>query len=357
MRKLKPHGTLILEAGGERVVDEELAKLLLLIEKTGSILSASKTLRMSYSRAWESIARAEKILRAKLVEPKRGGRKGGGAKLTKAGKRILSRYLEEYRRLFNKRLSIPGAELEAPEIVYAGSNDLLLEHIFGLMRAEGVEHIEVAWVGSSGGLTLLMLGEADLAGVHLYDPESGEYNLPYIRRYWLDGRVVLVRGYEREIGFASRIEVNDPIELLIKGEIRLVNRNLGSGTRVLFDYVLKKKAEEVGKKFDELVRAVKGYDKEVKTHLKVVETIVAGRADIGLTTRWAAERYGLRFKPLKWENFDFAISKCSISREPIKKFLKALTSEKTKGLVEKIPGYRIPSDIGKVIYGESLSDI
>ena len=351
LKRLRPHGTLILEVDGSKVVDEDLARLLLLIDRGGSILSASRILKIAYSRAWESIARAERILGVRLVEPRRGGRSGGGAKLTAAGRKLLELYLEEYRRLLGRRLAVEEARIEAPELVYAGSNDLLLEHIFGLMKSEGIESIEVAWIGSAGGLSLLMLGEADLAGIHLYDPETGEYNAPYISRYWLENRVVLVRGYERELGFASRKAFEDPIEAIVSGRAKLVNRNLGSGTRVRLDCLLKERSVELGKPFSELIRGIRGYGEEVKTHLDVVRAIASGRADIGLTIRWMAEKYGLNFKPIGWEKFDFVIPVESLKRKPVKVFLKALASEELRGLVEGLSGYRVSKDSGRVIYG------
>ena len=350
LKKLKPRGTLILEIDGVKVIDENLARLLLLIRRKESILSAAKALNIPYSRAWEAIAKAERILNIKLIEPKRGGRGGGGAKLTSRGEEILNRYLEEYRRLFNKRFSIEEVEAEAPEIVYAGSNDPLLEHIMGFMRDQGVESIEIAWIGSTGGLTLLMLKEADLAGIHLYDPETGEYNLPYLSKYWLETKAILVRGYEREIGFAFRKHFDDPLNALVTGEAKIVNRNLGSGTRVRLDYLLKRKAEEMGKTFRELVKSIKGYENEVKTHLEVVREIIAGKADLGLTIRWAAEKYGLKFKSLGWEKFDFAISLDSYKRPQLRKFLKILSSKDVRNLAEELRGYRVGEDCGKVIY-------
>ena len=351
LKRLRPHGTLILEIDGLRVVDEDLARLLLLVDRGGSILSASKILGIAYSRAWESIARAERILGVRLVEPRRGGRSGGGAKLTTAGRRLLNLYLEEYRRLLGRRLVVEEARIEAPELVYAGSNDLLLEHIFGLMKSEGVESIEVAWIGSAGGLSLLMLGEADLAGIHLYDPQTGEYNAPYISRYWLENRVILVRGYERELGFASRKAFEDPVEAIVSGRARLINRNLGSGTRVRLDCLLREKSSELGKPFNELIRNIRGYGEEVKTHLDVVKAIASGRADIGLTIRWMAEKYGLNFKPIGWEKFDFAIPVESFKRKPVKVFLKTLASKELRDLVEGLSGYRMGDDSGKIIYG------
>ncbi len=351
LKRLRPHGTLILEVDGSKVVGEDLARLLLLIDRGGSILSASRILKIAYSRAWEAIARAERLLGVRLVEPRRGGRSGGGARLTAAGRKLLELYLEEYRRLLGRRLAVEEARIEAPELVYAGSNDLLLEHVFGLMRARGVGSIEVAWIGSAGGLSLLMLGEADLAGIHLYDPETGEYNAPYISRYWLENRVVLVRGYERELGFASRKAFEDPVEAIVSGRAKLINRNLGSGTRVRLDCLLKERSAELGKPFSELIRSIRGYGEEVKTHLDVVRAIASGRADIGLTIRWMAEKYGLNFKPIGWEKFDFAIPVESLKRKPVKAFLKALASEELRGLVKGLSGYRIGNDSGRIVYG------
>jgi len=352
LKKLRPRGTLILEVDGVKVVDENLAKLLLLIREKESILSAAKTLGMPYSRAWEAVAKAERLLSVKLIEPRRGGRGGGGAKLTSHGEKILEYYLKEYRRLLGRSLTVKRAAMKAPELVYAGSNDPLLEHIFGLMRSEGIESIEVAWVGSSGGLNLLMLREADLAGIHLYDPTTGEYNLPYIPRYWLENSVIVIRGYEREIGFASRKAFEDPLEALISGKAKLINRNLGSGTRVQLDYLLKRKAAELGKSFSEFIKSIQGYEKEVRTHPDVVRAIASGKADIGLTIRWAAERYGLNFKPIGWEKFDFAISIESFKRKSIKTFLKVLASKEFRKLAEELSGYRIDVDSGKVIYSQ-----
>jgi len=351
VKELKPRGTLILEFKGARIIDEDFAKLLTLIKKTGSILSASKILGISYSRAWESIAKVEQILEARIIEPRRGGRGGGGAKLTSIGEKILERYLEEYHRLLGRRFEIMEARIEAPEIIYAGSNDLLLEHILGAVRGEGVEPVEIAWIGSSGGLTLLMLEEADLAGIHLYDPATGQYNLPYLSRYWLEDRVIVVRGYEREIGFASRKEIDNPIEMLVGGEARLINRNLGSGTRIHLDNLLRRKAKEAGIPFNELIRRIKGYEMEVKTHYEVAEAITLGKADLGLTTRWAAERYGLAFKRILWEKFDLAILAKSYRKEAIQKLLKYLDPVRLRKLIEGLAGYRITANSGKIIYG------
>ncbi len=285
LRGLKPKATLILEKDGVEIIDEKTAGLLLLIQRTGSILTASKILGLAYSRAWEAIAKIERSLKLKIVEAKRGGRSGGGAKLTKHGEKILQFYLSEYHRLLHRSLVIRRGGVEAPELIYAGSNDLLLEHIFGTMRRKGIELIEAAWIGSSGGLSSLMLREADLAGLHLYDPSTGEYNTPFLQRYWLEDQVVLVRGYYRELGFASRIDLDDPLSSLINGELKIINRNLGSGTRIFLDHLIKEAAERLGLSFREAVKGIRGYGEEVNTHMEVVRAIAMGKADVGLTLR------------------------------------------------------------------------
>ena len=351
MPRLRSRATILFEVDGEVVVDEKLAKLLMLIDEKKSILAASRILKLAYSRAWESIVKAERKLGVKLVEVRRGGRGGGGAALTSYGKKLLNRYLREYQIKLRKKLTIKKVKIGYPELIYAGSNDLLLEHIFGLMREKGFGAIDTAWIGSSGGLTALMLREADLAGIHLYDPETGRYNIPYLSRYWLEDMVVVIRGYDREIGFVSREPFDDPLKMLIDEGARLINRNLGSGTRVHLDQILKREAERRGVSFQEFVKAIKGFRDEVKTHLEVVKAIIDGRADIGLTIRSAAEKYGLHFEHVTWEKFDFAILKDRFEKRSIQGFIKILKSDTIKELAGKLAGYRVPEDSGNLIYG------
>ena len=346
--KLKAKATLVLEKNGDVVVDERTATLLALIDRFGSILAAARALGLAYSRAWDAIARIERNLGVKIVEVKRGGRGGGGAKLTSEGKRLLELYAEEYMKNLRKPLLVPSLGFKVPALVYAGSHDLLVERIFGSLRDESLENIEMAWVGSSGGLALLMLGEADIAGVHLYDPSTERYNTPYLSRYWLEDKVVMVRGYDREVGFAMRSYVDDPLEGLLRGELRLVNRNIGSGTRVLLDYLLERKAIEKNLGIEE-VKKVKGYNVEVKTHMDVVKAIAQGEADVGLTTYWAAKQYGLKFKHVTWERFDFIITRSSLERNEVKRFISFLSTDKIREIAEAIGGYIIPSDSGKII--------
>ncbi len=353
VERLEAKPTLILVKNGEEVLDEDTAKLMLLIDRLGSIIAAAKLLRIPYSRAWEMLARVERILGVRIIIARRGGRGGGGAKLTEQGRELLDYYLKEYWRHLRKIVKLPSAEISIPDFVYAGSHDPLLEHVIGLLKKRlrtGI--IETAWVGSLAGILSLMMQESDIAGIHLYDPEKKEYNKPFIEKYGLRQIGVLIRGYSREIGFAYlNKDISDPIEELVSGRLRLVNRNPGSGTRAYLDYLLEQVAREKHCSLKDLLRRIKGYDYEVSTHIDVARAIASGDADIGLTTRWAAEAYGLRFYKIAIEDFDFLISKHRIGKESIRVFIDVLRSNETRKIATSMHGYIIPDDIGEEILG------
>jgi len=332
------------------VIDEDTAKLLLLIDRFGSILRASKSLGIAYSRAWERISRIERALGAKIVEAKRGGRGGGGARLTPLGKEIVDRFLEEYRRLFGRGLLEEGAT--APRLleqrpIYAGSHDIAMEKLLGIVRSAGFD-VEIHWIGSVRGLASLMLDEAWVAGIHILDEESGQYNEPLISRLGVATRIALFRGYDRLQGFALRrpMTLNEVAEKLLHGELKLVNRCWGSGTRILLDSFLRRECARLGIDPREIPRRVRGYLDEVSTHIEVAQRIASGEADVGLTIEWAARAYGLHFVPLRWERFDIAIHVEKLETRFVKKLLEVLTSPDFVEELKKLPGYRVPGDMG-----------
>ncbi len=351
LSQVKANLELLLQLDKLTVLDEQRAKLLLLIEKRGSILIASKLLGIPYSSAWEHVLKMERALGFKVVEARKGGKSGGGAKLTAEGRALLEKYLSEYRRAFGKELSVEaGYEVvEASMLVYAGSNDAALEHLLGIVRELGVI-VEAHWIGSVKGLAALLLGEADVVGLHLFDQEVGEYNTPFVERYMLSERAVLVRGYQREQGFITRAEMSceDVLNGLLESRLRFVNRNFGSGTRLLIDYTIRKAAEDRGIELSEARKRVVGYDVEVSTHLEVARAVARGEADVGIGIRWAAEAYGLRFAPITWEQFDFVIQRDKLGAQAVKEFVKLLRSEDFRRTLEKLPGYRFGEGLGEV---------
>jgi putative molybdopterin biosynthesis protein len=345
LRRLRPRISVELVFEDKVVVDETTGKLLLLIDKCGSILCAARSLGLAYSRAWERISRVEKLLGEKIVEVQRGGRRGGGARLTDRGKELLAVFLEAYRRVHGEPPSLPAQQAlpGGSVVVYAGSHDVALSHLVGLARDVNVL-VETHWIGSVRGLAALVLGEADLAGLHVYDPASGEYNIGLVRSLAKGLDIVLVKGYQRLQGFITRrsMELDELVKGLLEGRLTLINREQGSGTRILLEYFLKKWAEEHGARFDP--SRVKGWTREARTHVEVAEAVARGEADVGLGIQCVAEAYGLRFVPVAWERFDVATTRQALGRDGVRLFLEKLCSEEFKKVLQSLWGYRVPED-------------
>ena len=332
------------------IMNRNVAELLREIDAKGSILAACRALRMPYSRAWESIARLERALGKKIIEPVRGGRGGGGTKLTELGRALVEEYFRRYPIAVKDKGGV-SSRVRLPELMIAGSHDPLLENALGLFKAKNaLTDVEVSWIGSAGGLSALMLGEADIAGVHLYDPETGEYNVPFLKRYWLSDKAVIVRGYARELvlAYSPNVELRGFEDVLL-GRVKIVNRVLGSGTRVIFDVLLTREAAKLGLHPRDIKRNVRGYNDEVMTHYDVARHIVEGRADAGLTLRFIADLYGLHYKHVCWEKYDFAIRMDRFERAAVKAFVDFLKTD-IKEIINKYKGYKADKNTGEIIY-------
>lgn len=348
---------IILEYKGSKILDTQTALLLKSINEYGSILLASKSVGIPYSRAWERIAKIERVLGVRIIERHRGGANRGGAKLTEQGLKLLE-YYEKVAKKYNldiRKPLVPTSLTLADIYVVAGSHDIAFEAILGNLKRKYSFNLEVHWIGSSGGLAALMLGEAVLASSHLFDKKSGEYNIPFLKNYWLQDRAIVIRGYMREIvfGFPRNYEfdeLDDVISRLIAGELRLVNRNIGSGTRVLFDSLLRDYCSERGLDWEKCVRTIRGYDFEVNTHIGVAKAIVNGKADVGVLLKCAAEFYGLKTLHLRWEYFDFITLREKSGTDFVKNFIEELRSPSARNILGKYPGYRIEESIGRIIY-------
>ena len=166
-------------------------------------------------------------------------------------------------------------------------------------------------VGSNGGLTAAKRGECDIAGIHLMDPVSGVYNQPY-----LTADLRLCRGYGRLQGIVFR--KGDPrfdgksAEAAVAGILAdpgclMVNRNLGSGTRVLIDRLLGKARPA-------------GHSHQTRSHNAVAVAVVQGRADWGVAIETMARFYGLGFLPLQEELYDFVVPASRFDRPPVQRF-------------------------------------
>ncbi|MEM2909977.1 MAG: substrate-binding domain-containing protein [Nitrososphaerota archaeon] len=353
LQDLTVRAEVFLEWKGELILDSKLAKVLREIEQKGSLLTACRVVGVPYARTWERLTRVEEIFGGKLLEAKRGGPGGGGAKLTKLGKELLRLYFGAEAELGGTLRTASDTRVTGsmPDLAVMGSNDPALEVLIGILKARKPDlDVEVSWLGSAGGLAALMMGDAHVAGVHLLDPATGKYNVPFLGRYWLEGRAVVIRGYQRELGIAFRLDTRiDGISDLLDHKLRLINRNPGSGTRALLDHLLKQAALDRGVDPADVPRLVRNYDREVKTHVEVAKEIATGAADVGITVRYAAELYGLQFTRLIWEWYDLAILKEAMRRETVRELLKLLTSREFTQAVKRMKGYRITSEIGKMV--------
>lgn len=227
----------------------------------------------------------------------------------------------------------------------AGSDDLLLGRVLArILHAECPELLTFyATLGSQGGIRAIREGKAHLAGVHLYHPQSGEYNLPYLGNFPSKERPLVFNLAYRIQGWIVRPK-GSPVfrgaaDLLQPG-IRFINRERGSGTRVLLDYLLAHSGIDP--------KEVVGYKDEVFTHLEVVLAILKGEADVGLGIQPVAEFLGLRFLSITAERYDLVVPRENLSLRPVRIFFNLLHSKRFLKEARALPGYDV-KDSGKIL--------
>lgn len=234
---------------------------------------------------------------------------------------------------------------ELPTLVAIGSHDLVLDVIANL--AVHQYDLLSSHVGSLGGLMAIKRQEAHLAPVHLLDETTGTYNVPYIEKYFKGEAMVLIRGIRRTQGFYTRKGETPITDLATISALNLkfVNRQKGSGTRILLDYQL----VQAGMSGRDLM----GYDLEVLTHTAVAQAVLVGNADVGMGIASVASKMGLDFYPLLEEQYDFLLRKESLEDPIVKAFLETLQSEEFKRALEAMGGYRIDPFECLMIGGEA----
>jgi excisionase family DNA binding protein len=227
----------------------------------------------------------------------------------------------------------------------AGSDDLLLGRV--LAKVLHTEYPELltfyATTGSLEGIRAIRERKAHVAGIHLYHPQSGEYNLPYLGNFPPRERPFVFNLAYRTQGWMVHSKGSLPFRGaadLLQAGIRLINRERGSGTRLLLDHLLAQ--DEVDPK------EVAGYTNEVYTHLEVGLAILEGEADVGLGIQTAAEFLGLRFLPVTTERYDLLVPQGNLSVEPVRKFLNLLNSRSFLKEAKALPGYDV-RDSGKIL--------
>ncbi|WP_292000552.1 substrate-binding domain-containing protein [Caldivirga sp.] len=292
----------------------EVIELLSLIRKHGSLSKAAKLLNIPYSTAFRMIKETEATLSEALIEGVRGGSRGGYSRLTRLGEELL--------------LTFNEGGLEGG-LTVASSHDELLSYILD-------DHAQVTWVGSMNGLSMLLVNKAQVAGIHLSSIYGS--NLKLLSMLGVLDDVALVRGYVRVIGIGysgglGSLSLRDIAERIRRGELTMVKRNPGSGTRLLSELWLRRMG----------VLNPRSLNVVAWTHDDVAKAILRGEADYGFITQYHAEKWGLNFIKVIQEDFDIVVRRDSINEaEGLLKELRRL-----RGL--NVKGYVINSDVGEII--------
>jgi putative molybdopterin biosynthesis protein len=217
-------------------------------------------------------------------------------------------------------VTLIGQAEHAPDLVVMGSHDVALDVVVGALAERGLRARTIA-VGSLGGVNAASRGECDVAPVHLVDPATGIYN-----KHLLEPGLALVPGWRRMQGFVFRsgdvrfagLSAEAALQAaLADPAILMVNRNAGSGTRVLID---------------SLLRSVKpaGYANQPRSHNAVAAAVAQDRADWGVAIEPVARLYGLGFLPIAPEHYDFLLVEARRQRPAVQAFLEVLRDETTR---------------------------
>ena len=238
--------------------------------------------------------------------------------------------------------TVPVRLLRRPEeledtLVVIGSHDPLLDEVGDLLRrGRPPLRMSSSHVGSMGGIMAVRRGEAHAAGIHLLDEGDGGYNVSYVRKYFPGGGVRLVECVGRTQGLM--LPPGNPrgiggVADLARSGIRYVNRQRGSGTRILIDYLCAREGIDTG--------AIYGYGREEFTHTSVAAQIAAGTADAGMGIYSAAELYGLDFLPVCLEQYDLLVPDSAWDTPVVQGLLAVLRSGAFRARLEALGGYRV----------------
>lgn len=222
-------------------------------------------------------------------------------------------------------------------LVVIGSHDPLLDEVADMMhRADPTVFMSSSHVGSMGGIMAIRRGEAHAGGCHLLDTETGVYNLSFLKKYFPNGGIRLVRCVGRQQGLM--LAKGNPLDIkefadIAKNGVRYVNRQKGSGTRVLMDYLCEQYAVNVSD--------IYGYEREELTHTSVAAQIANGSADAGMGIYSAAQLYDLDFLPICIEAYDLIIPDHAWETPVVQQLIATLKSPAFREKMLAMGGYTV----------------
>ena len=331
----------------EREFDFQLIAILGELDASGKLTQAAEKAGISYRHAWNLIAEWEQFFGAPLVLKERG--KGStltelGERLLWAGRRANARLAPELDNLaaeFARSLNESLHDRTAALVMHA-SHDFAVATLRDLAATEGLD-VELQYRGSFDALAALRRGECDVAGFHVAQGALA----PVMTRRYAEclpmGDFRLISFVERSQGFMvlpgnpKRIE---SIGDLCRADVRMVNRQRGSGTRALLEFFISSGGLDRSR--------MKGYDTEEMTHAAVAAMIAGHQADVGIGVQAAAIQYRLEFVPLVTERYYLACRRDLLEAPALQRLLEVLGSPGFAIAVEALPGYRT-EEAGKIL--------
>lgn len=227
-------------------------------------------------------------------------------------------------------------------LVSIGSHDLIMDIVSDIMP------LSSGHVGSMGGIMAMRRGECHMSPIHLLDEERGEYNISYIKKYFKGKKMALIKGVKRHQGLM--VKKGNPKNIknigdLTRNDIIYVNRQRGAGTRILLDYKLK----ELGIS----QKSIKGYEREMTTHMAVAMAVRTNAANAGLGIMSAAKAMDLDFIEVGYEDYDFLVPYQYLEDERIQRFISVIKSQEFKNRVASLGGYRFENTGEIIIVGDN----
>jgi len=259
-------------------------------------------------------------------------------------RKLIDEWIDSDARIGLKEARQKSKRIEGA-LLASGSNDPILDMLQTYLKKSYPEfYIFSANTGSTDGLKALNMGYTDIAWSHLFDPKSGEYNIPFLSTYLPNLKPVVVNLFRRELGFVTAPK--NPLGFrgfddLVGKEIKFINRQKGSGTRVLLDHHLKRLRIPSSK--------IKGYEREVYTHFEVGLSILSKEANVGIATSAVSKLLGLPFIPITRESFDMLLDQSTFFEKGVQAFIEILNSSEFRNRVEQLGNYDFTRS-GKILH-------
>ena len=312
---------------GRKVLDIRGIYLISRLVKGYSLHRASKELGIPYSRAWEYMRRLEDAFNISIFKYTRGRE---GISLTDDGRDLIEDILSDLR----PHMNFEDANLSRPDLVIVGSDDPLLRNVVNKINEGDYCKVEYNIVGSLIGLYKVLMGEGDLAPIHL-----NRYGLDLLTTLGVRNIIYRVIGYRRLIGWIYRKDIEfNGVGDLINGKLSIANRVWGSGSRIYLEKLIDEYCKVNNLNGLEARENIRGYEEEYYSHKEAINSILKGFKDVTIGTYMEAKRNGLKFRSLGWEEFNIYIRRDR--QEELSSYISIVKNE-VERIIASMEGYRM----------------